>query len=108
MRQPDPTPAHDNPCIRCGACCAHFRVSFYWAEAVERGLPEPLYEPLTPVMGCMQGTNSKTPRCVALEGEIGQAVRCGVYDLRTSTCREVQAGDDKCLRARAAHGLPAL
>jgi hypothetical protein len=23
----------DNPCVSCGACCAHFRVSFYWAEA---------------------------------------------------------------------------
>ena len=22
-----------NPCVTCGACCAHFRVSFYWAEA---------------------------------------------------------------------------
>ncbi|HBP8873638.1 TPA: YkgJ family cysteine cluster protein, partial [Escherichia coli] len=22
-----------NPCMRCGACCAFFRVSFYWAEA---------------------------------------------------------------------------
>ncbi|THB82127.1 YkgJ family cysteine cluster protein, partial [Pantoea allii] len=21
-----------NPCVSCGACCAHFRVSFYWAE----------------------------------------------------------------------------
>ncbi|EEX7666747.1 YkgJ family cysteine cluster protein, partial [Escherichia coli] len=22
-----------NPCMTCGACCAFFRVSFYWAEA---------------------------------------------------------------------------
>ncbi|MBR7358785.1 YkgJ family cysteine cluster protein, partial [Klebsiella pneumoniae] len=22
-----------NPCMTCGACCAYFRVSFYWAEA---------------------------------------------------------------------------
>ncbi|MEG6657786.1 YkgJ family cysteine cluster protein, partial [Pseudomonas aeruginosa] len=22
----------DNPCLTCGACCAHFRVSFYWGE----------------------------------------------------------------------------
>ncbi|MLR39642.1 YkgJ family cysteine cluster protein, partial [Salmonella enterica subsp. enterica] len=21
-----------NPCMTCGACCAYFRVSFYWAE----------------------------------------------------------------------------
>jgi len=23
----------DNPCLSCGACCAAFRVSFYWREA---------------------------------------------------------------------------
>ena len=108
MSQPELPHAHDNPCTRCGACCQHFRVSFYWAEAVQRGLPEALYEPLTPVMACMAGTNSKTPRCVALQGEVGQAVRCGVYDLRTSPCRELQPGDDKCQRARAAHRLDRL
>ena len=24
-----------NPCIECGACCAYYRASFYWAEADE-------------------------------------------------------------------------
>ena len=98
----------DNPCVRCGACCAHFRVSFYWTQALQSGLPEDLYEPLTPLLGCMKGTDQKTPRCVALEGDIGQRVRCTVYPHRTEPCREVQAGDDKCQRARARHGLPAL
>ncbi|HGC1012017.1 TPA: YkgJ family cysteine cluster protein, partial [Escherichia coli] len=23
--------SNPNPCITCGACCAFFRVSFYWA-----------------------------------------------------------------------------
>jgi hypothetical protein len=27
-------------CRDCGACCASFRVSFYWAEADAFGLPE--------------------------------------------------------------------
>ena len=27
-----------NPCQSCGACCAAYRVSFYWAEG--EGLPE--------------------------------------------------------------------
>ena len=22
-----------HPCLTCGACCAHFRVSFHWSEA---------------------------------------------------------------------------
>ncbi len=101
--------AHDeSPCTRCGACCAHFRVSFYWAEAAERGLPETLYEPLTPVLSCMRGTYSKSPRCAALAGEIGRQVACSVYEQRTSPCRELQPGEEKCLQARARHGLPAL
>lgn len=97
--------AIDNPCTRCGACCAHFRVSFYWADALEHGLPEPLYEALTPTLGCMKGTSSKTPRCVALSGDIGQQVTCTAYEYRTSPCRDLQPGDVKCLRARAAYGL---
>lgn len=98
----------ENPCTRCGACCAHFRVSFYWAEAAERGLPEALYEPLTPVMACMRGTHSKSPRCAALLGEVGQQVACSVYGQRTSPCRDLQPGDEKCQKARAGHGLPPL
>lgn len=100
--------AADNPCVRCGACCASFRVSFYWAEAAERGLPEDLYEPITPNIACMKGTHSKTPRCIALIGEIGQVVGCTVYPQRTSPCREVQPGDSQCHKARARHGLAPL
>lgn len=39
-----------NPCMTCGACCAYFRVSFYWAEASDGGgtVPVDLTEPLTP------------------------------------------------------------
>ena len=98
----------DNPCVRCGACCAAFRVSFYWAEAVERGLPETLYEPLTPALACMKGTNSKAPRCIALNGEVGQQVSCTAYEHRTSPCHEVQPGDAQCQKARARHDLPPL
>lgn len=51
----------DNPCMHCGACCAYFRVSFYWAEMVSGGgvVPDELTEPLTPFLSCMKGTNSK-------------------------------------------------
>ncbi len=31
----------ENPCINCGACCAYFRVSFYWAESTEGGRQRP-------------------------------------------------------------------
>jgi len=93
-------------CQRCGACCAHFRVSFYWAEAEAWGLPSALVHPLPPLHACMAGTANKPRRCVALAGELGQQVACTVYAQRPSPCREVQPGDAQCLKARAAHGMP--
>lgn len=95
-------------CLACGACCAHFRVSFYWAEAAAADLPDALVEPLTPVMACMAGTNRARPHCAALTGTVGQAVACKVYDRRPSPCRDVLPGDDRCRRARRGHGLPPL
>lgn len=94
-----------NVCQQCGACCAFFRVSFYWAEAPEGGLPDELIERVTPHLACMAGTNQPTPRCEALQGEVGRQVTCTVYTARPSPCREVQPGSEKCNRARARHGL---
>lgn len=98
-------------CVRCGACCAHFRVSFYWAEtdAHPAGtVPEHLTIPITPYRVAMQGTESKNPRCAALQGEVGKQVGCAIYPLRSSTCREFEEGDERCNQARARHGLPPL
>ncbi|TQK10631.1 YkgJ family cysteine cluster protein [Herbaspirillum sp. SJZ107] len=97
-----------NPCLACGACCMSFRVSFYWAEAEARGLPAALTEQLGPFHACMAGTNSRQPRCAALHGAVGGPVACSVYLQRPEPCREVQPGDDKCIRARSRHGLAAL
>jgi Fe-S-cluster containining protein len=97
-----------NPCLSCGACCAAFRVSFYWAEAPANGLPESLYEAISPTRAAMRGTNCPAPRCAALAGDVGGETRCLVYESRPSPCREVAPGDEKCRRARALRGLPAL
>lgn len=95
-----------NPCQQCGACCAAFRVSFYWAEA--DALPAPRTEKVNAWMACMAGTNSASPRCGALRGSIGSSVHCTVYDQRPSPCREVDPGDAKCTQARERHGLTPL
>ncbi|WP_297800248.1 YkgJ family cysteine cluster protein [Arenimonas sp. GDDSR-1] len=95
-------------CTTCGACCASFRVSFYWAEGAANGLPENLTERLNDRFSCMAGTNSSAPRCVALQGRIGESAACSVYDQRSSTCREVQPGDAQCRKARLRHGLSPL
>ena len=102
-----------NPCQTCGACCASFRVSFYWGEGAEAGggVPAALTEPLPPHRLCMAGTNSKAPRCIALSGKVGEAVGCGIYTRRSSTCREFLAdgaADSACTRARAKYGLAPL
>lgn len=96
-------------CQRCGACCAFFRVSFYWAEADDAPggtVPAGLTQAIGPLHRCMAGTAAKPARCVALQGELGRQVACGIYELRSSSCRELMPGDEKCLKARAAHGLP--
>ncbi|WP_020408513.1 YkgJ family cysteine cluster protein [Hahella ganghwensis] len=97
-----------NPCISCGACCAAFRVSFYWAEAdpfAGGSVPSELTEKISPSLVAMKGTNQSATRCVALEGEIGGDIRCNIYEQRSSTCREFEAGSEACLRARRKHGL---
>jgi len=106
----------NNPCISCGACCAYFRVSFYWAESDEAGgvVPQDLTQQVTPFLSCMQGTNAKSPRCVALDGEIGQSVSCSIYLNRPTPCHEFDASgvngvsNESCDRARARYGLPPL
>ena len=96
-------------CQTCGACCVYFRVSFYWGEANDAPggtVPVELTEAIGPLRRCMQGTNAKQPRCVALSGEVGGQVACQIYEQRSTPCREVMPGDSQCLKARAHHGLP--
>ncbi|MCP9758775.1 YkgJ family cysteine cluster protein [Aquitalea sp. S1-19] len=94
-------------CQSCGACCASFRVSFYWAEASDGGgtVPAELTEELDPWRRCMRGTWSDLPLCAALQGEVGTQVSCAIYPERPSTCHDVREGDAQCLRARERWGL---
>lgn len=99
----------ENPCEACGACCAQFRVSFYWSESDAHPggrVPAALTVPVSPHRVAMRGTEVRSPRCAALEGEVGRAVRCSIYDLRPTPCREFTAGDERCRLARRALGLP--
>lgn len=101
----------DLACLSCGACCAAFRVDFHCsdlASADAPGVPVELTVPLTATLVRMRGTDEAPPRCVALAGEIGREVGCTIYPQRPSPCHELQPGEERCLRARAAHGLPAL
>ncbi|HFE1503914.1 TPA: YkgJ family cysteine cluster protein [Escherichia coli] len=105
-----------NPCMTCGACCAFFHVSFYWVETDDAGgtIPVTMTEQISPYHQCMQGTNQKNPRCVALIGQPGVNAYCSIYEHRSSTCREFPMSgehgivNEACNRARAKYGLPPL
>lgn len=106
-----------NPCLGCGACCAFFRASFYWAEAEDGtpgGVPVELTENLNSVMRIMKGTGVHPPRCIALHGEIGSDVFCTVHSVRPTVCREFPASyidgvrNERCDQARLAYGLRPL
>lgn len=106
-----------NPCLSCGACCAHFRVSFHWLEtnvAPDGLTPVEFTVPVTGHRVAMRGTEGRSPRCIALDGTIGDSVSCSIYEQRASPCRSFQAAwadgqpNEFCDKARAAHGLPPL
>lgn len=106
-----------NPCLQCGACCTSFRVSFHWSECDDfrkNGVPCAMTEPVTPHRVAMRGTNSPQPRCIALQGTVGEAVYCAIHPRRASVCRDFSASwqdgadNKRCTSARAGCGLPPL
>lgn len=98
-------------CLDCGACCASFRVSFYWAETDAHPggcVPAALTLPISPYRVAMRGTESAPVHCIALQGQVGQGVSCSIYAQRPSTCREFDVDDPRCNEIRAKFGLPPL
>lgn len=106
----------DNPCTRCGACCASFRVDFSRQELMSEGgtVPDGLVVDVTGTTCRMRGTDHAQPRCAALQGRVGERAGCGIYEWRPAPCREfglrapMGLGDEACARARARHGLAPL
>jgi hypothetical protein len=79
-----------NPCLNCGACCSHFRISFYHSELdyhPSGQVPDKLAVKVNDTFACMQGTIDGG-RCVALQGEIGKQISCAIYENRPSPCRK--------------------
>lgn len=108
-----------HPCQKCGACCASFRVSFYWREAEYKeqnnAVPQGLWVDTTSQLRSMKGTDVKySPKCVALKGRIGDFVSCEIYKNRPSPCHRFKASYEdgqihaRCDEAREKHGLRPL
>jgi hypothetical protein len=98
-------------------------VSFYWGESDESEsgtVPLVLTEDISPFYKCMKGTGQKPARCAALQGQVGIRVKCSIYALRSTTCREfgidwhngamrVEPEElNRCNQARFAWGLSRL
>ena len=106
-----------HPCLSCGACCAAFRVSLHWSEAepsLGGRVPVALTEPVRTHELAMRGTSQASPRCIALDADIGRSSRCTIHARRPTTCKAVapswESGEAsaQCDRARQVHGLPVL
>ena len=100
----------ENPCTGCGACCRHFRISFYQGELdTQPGgqVPADLATPITPFHVCMKGTESGLESCIALQADSS----CGIYEFRPSVCREFPAimpdgsRNPECVRLRAMYDI---
>lgn len=105
-----PVPPSDPDCQSCGACCASFRVDFSVHELQSQGgsVPDGLTVEVNHSLRRMRGTDHAPARCAALTGCVGERVACGIYEWRSSPCREFEEGSDACHRARARHGLAPL
>ena len=89
-------------CRNCGACCAYSRewprLTLEDDDAIAL-IPPELLDDAAGRMRC------DGDRCLALDGEIGVATSCRIYEVRPEVCRACLPGDPECLTARRRHGL---
>lgn len=106
----------ENPCLNCGACCSHFRVSFYQGELKSLGgwVPDELTKSINPFFMAMKGTECGNKDCIALEKKASGQVGCSIYENRPSVCRSYLVWDEngnpneKCQQLRKQKGIPLL
>ena len=104
------TSTEPSACLTCGACCQSYRVEFAVYELEDMGgrVPTALTEVVKGNTCRMRGTGEVPIRCVALQGEVGQAVACTIYLQRPAPCAALQEGSYGCNKARVRHGLAPL
>jgi len=75
-------------CRSCGACCVY---SWDWPEIWSNDdVPEEY------VSDDGERVRCKGDRCTALQGEVGQMVKCVIYDRRPTVCRQFEPGSMDC------------
>lgn len=95
------TPAPED-CLSCGACCAPPESWKSYCAVTEYDysrLPRPVR--LLVLNGELRTRRREGGvRCVCLEGQIGQSVRCRIHVFRPDACRRFEVGSTACLEAR--------
>lgn len=95
-------------CIQCGACC------LYGLIPIERREPEPLLDYVeitaedTDVVIERAFRRNEDGRCQNLTGVVAKEVGCNVYADRPRTCRDFEAGSDRCFGYRRMFGIDPL
>ena len=105
-----PPSVPDHPCLRCGACCAAFRVDFAAGEldALGGSVPAGLAVAVKASPWRIRGTDHQPVGGAPLTRPHRERAGGGIYEWRPNPCRELAPGSDACARARARHGLPPL
>lgn len=104
---PEDEPIPD--CLTCGICC----IALHYASVSSERVPaSDHYWEVTEETSAGEITidrvlrrNPETGACLALAGEIGKNISCNIYEERPQTCRDFEAGSDKCHALRRAYGI---
>ncbi|QXZ10222.1 YkgJ family cysteine cluster protein [Comamonas sp. Y33R10-2] len=104
-----------HPCLSCGACCQNYRVEFsiYELQSMGGSVPDALTHdvPGNGNRARMNGTERYPVRCAALRElpEVGEGcIGCGIYEQRSSPCRDFPFASYGCHDTRTKLNLPAL
>jgi Fe-S-cluster containining protein len=107
-------------CQDCGACCCNTKKNRTdgIVDYIEVTGQDRLYledRPLLKKIGTRNDHGQwhlnlvgEEQRCVALEGDVGEGVACTIYQFRPAGCRQVESGDEECLKARRFFGFSVL
>jgi len=116
-------PADDQvfDCVKCGACCACGWAVDLTGGETKRFLADPELRGMVRLNqgidrwesgeddepGFMNEVNVKGfgSQCAALSGKVGRHAPCSIYEKRPRVCRNFKPGSDRCLEARAIHGI---
>ena len=101
---------YEAKCQSCGLCCCHpltkadgvvttdSEMTYYSTESVTYRWWHG--EEITDTQTGFWMRRTSDEKCIALEGTLGQDVRCSIYDDRPSVCRQFEAGSEACIHLR--------